>query len=139
MSQTPAERRARRDATAQSRINPDTGLPFRNYNELDLWQRNQKAKARGFTSRAKERREKQLSRPNGPEVQKALSLPLSWEAFLAGRPSSERLAKEFNDAWNKQPKRLPSTTRFHRRALRARSAAMLDWDWDQWRNEYDAS
>lgn len=145
MVQTPAERRAKRDEMARGRINPDTGMPFRNYNQLDTWQRNQKAKTKGFTSRAAERSRKELRGPvQGPkpvtsfgkEVTKAYKLPDSFNAFLAGRQPTERLAKEFNDAFNKQPKRLSSDTRFHRRALRARLSAFEGWDWQQWREEY---
>lgn len=136
MAQTPAERRAKRDETARARINPDTGEHFKNYNQLDTWQRNQKAKKEGFTSRAQKRGSAKRSTP---EQDKARKLPNSYHFFLRGRPSSETLAKEFNFALGPLPKAMPGDERFRARAerefiLRFNQAE----NWPMWRNEYDA-
>lgn len=136
MAQTPAERRARRDAMAQARINPDTGMPFANYNALDTWQRNQKAKVMGFRNRYERRVEQAVAPVMGPQERKARLLPQSFYNFLRGRQPTEALARDFNDAFGRQPKRASKSTRLRLRALRARFSGEAGWSWALWRAEY---
>jgi len=78
MAQTPAQRRAQRDAYARSLTDPRTGQPFKNYNALDTYQRNEKAKQRGFTSRAAERGAPALSLRGIDYTQPSQPFPLEW-------------------------------------------------------------
>jgi len=127
---------------ARTRINPDTGIPFANYNALDTWQRNQKAIVMGFRNRY-ERRVQQATTsatsppPSvGPEERKAMRLPESFRNFLRGRTPSESLARDFNDAFGRQPKRASKSTRLRLKALRARFSTEAGWSWALWRTEY---
>ena len=147
---SPAERRARRDASAQARINPDTGVPFRNYNQLDTWQRNQKAKKEGFTSRAQkrgvqEKAKKVAATPSIPkgkaglERRRASLLPNSYHYFLHGRESTEETAREFNRLFTKYQPKIDADERFMRRAERDRVLGGNEAEnWPMWRNEYDS-
>jgi hypothetical protein len=136
MAQTPAERRARRDLTAQSRINPDTGVPFRNYNALDTWQRNQRAQAQGFRNRYELAKRRALG--PGPELRRAYDLPNSFENFLQGREPTEALAQDFNRAFGHGSSGSSTSSRQRNKALRLRFASEEGWDWRVWRDEYAA-
>lgn len=139
MAQTPAQRRARRDAYARSLTDPRTGQPFRNYNALDTFQRNEKAKQRGFSSRAQERGVKA-----GKNVREAQEqFPISWDRFLAGQKPTEKLAKDFLKAFGPYPRRTSELYRIESEELRQAYIDGLenrgiDWDWRLWRHEYAA-
>lgn len=137
MALTPQERRARRDERARQTINPDTGQPFASYNQLDTWQRNQKAKREGFTSRAQKRYQK-TSKPLIEQAKRAA--PKSFEDFLDGRTPNETLAREFIRAFGPVPKNISRGE--HLRLERARADFLTrhpDWNWKLWREEYDAT
>jgi hypothetical protein len=123
MALSPAERRQRRDERAQQRINPDTGQPFRNYNQLDTWQRNQKAKAEGFTSRA-------AKRIRNSDVTKAKqTLPETYQmVFGSKKRVTEREARDFMAGLG--PGGLSHSLR---RAYTQRAGS---FNWQLWRNEY---
>jgi hypothetical protein len=124
---SPAERRQRRDERARERINPDTGQPFRNYNELDTWQRNQKAKAEGFKTRSQKRYQK-TAKPLIDEM--TTKFPESYRVFLNGAKPSETNARQFKKAFGKQG---PAT----QSDKAARRKASVDSNfWRQWRVEY---
>lgn len=137
MALSPQERKARRDERARATINPDTGKPFASYNQMDTWQRNQKAKAEGFKSRAQKRYQK-VSKPLIEEARKVA--PASFEDFLSGRTANETLAREFNKAFGKVP---PGTSAVeHKRLERARKnflAKYPGFNWTRWRDEYSAT
>lgn len=134
MALSPAERRANRDARAQAITDPDTGQPFRNYNQFDTWQRNQKAKLRGFTSRAQQRHQTVAK----PMVNKARSMPESFERYLedTGRSANETSAREFLRAFGP----VGGVTKAERARMEKARADYLsnhpDWDWSKWRVEY---
>lgn len=137
--QTPSERRAKRDAYARTQTDPRTGQPFRNYNALDTYQRNQKAKARGFTSRGQER-----NRKAGKAVTEAAQrFPGSWQRFLGDQKPTERLAKDFLKAFGPYPRTVTDKYRDESEELRdayvkGMSANDYDWNWSLWRDEYSA-
>lgn len=137
--QTPSERRAKRDAYAQSLTDPRTGQPFRNYNALDTYQRNLKAKSRGFSSRGQERHQKA-----GKAVTEAQDrFPGSWRRFLGDQKPTEKLAKDFLKAFGPYPRTVTNRYRDESEALRAAYVAGMseqdyDWNWSLWRDEYSA-
>lgn len=135
MAMTPAERRQRRDANAQSRVNPDTGRPFRNYNELDTWQRNQRAKAAGYTSRSQARYAKEVK---GALQRVTERFPRSWQDFLDstdGRPT-QKLAAEFEKAFGRGKKATKANKLARQRLIEELGG---DFDWNLWRTEYSSS
>jgi hypothetical protein len=139
MAQSPSARRARRDAYARSLTDPRTGQPFKNYNALDTYQRNLKSQARGFTSRAQERRETESAELR--RVQDAF--PLSWQRFLGDQRPTRELAKDFWKAFGKYPRNVSHRYRDESEELRAAYVAGMeaqgtDWDWNLWRVEYAA-
>lgn len=132
MAQTPAEKRAKRNAYAQSLTDPRTGRPFKNYNALDTWQRNEKAKSRGFDSRSKERKATTV----GVAAEK---FPGSWPLFLAGRKPTETLARSFLKAWGPYTPKTRAAAKAEAHRLRAEFLAgndSDDWNWNLWREEY---
>lgn len=148
MAQTPAQRRAQRDAYARSLTDPRTGQPFKNYNALDTYQRNEKAKQRGFTSRAAERGARERAQGvqgRGKNVREAEErFPLSWERFLGDQKPTERLAKDFLKAFGPYPNRPSELYKIESEELRqayidALDNRGIDWDWRLWRHEYAAA
>lgn len=137
--QTPAERRARRDAYARSLTDPRTGKPFKNYNALDTYQRNVKAASKGFTSRAQQRYQTE-----GKKAKEARELfPGSWNKFLGGQKPTEQLARDFLKAFG--PYKSNTTDRYRDESEELRAAYIdhmmeyeYEWDWDLWREEYSA-
>lgn len=131
---TPAEKRARRDERARSRINPSTGQPFRNYNELDTWQRNEKAKAQGYTTRSQKRYEKESK---GAVERVSERFSNTWQAFLesTGAKPTVKNATEFEKAFGVGKKGTPAN-----RARRQRFIDEMggDFDWQLWRTEYSS-
>lgn len=109
-------------------------MPFRNYNALDTWQRNTRAKTAGFKNRYEQVKRKSLG--PGPELRTAYELPNSFDNFLRGREPSEALAREFNQAFGKGSGGNSKTTRLRNHALRLRFASEEGWDWKTWRDEY---
>lgn len=139
MAQTPQERRARRDAYARSLTDPRSGQPFKNYNALDTYQRNLKAKSRGFTSRGQERNRK--AGKVAKQVQE--QFPGSWRRFLGDQKPTEKLAKDFLKAFGPYPKTVTDKYRDESEELRAAyiegmDANDYDWNWSLWRDEYSA-
>jgi hypothetical protein len=135
--QTPAERRARRDAYARSLMDPRTGQPFRNYNALDTWQRNQKAQTQGFSGRG----QKRYQQVAVTLVRQARGqFPGAYSRFLElnDLKSTETSARRFLKAFGPYPKQgLTGKYIQQSKDLRAQYLADMDeWDWDLWREEY---
>lgn len=139
MPQTPAQRRAKRDAYARSLTDPRSGKPFKNYNALDTYQRNLKAQAKGFTSRGQERSAKAGKLVS--EVQE--KFPGSWRKFLGDQKPTERLAKDFLKAFGPYPAKVSERYATESEALRqayidGMEDADYEWNWSLWRDEYSS-
>lgn len=135
MAQTPAERRAKRDTYARGITDPRTGEPFRNYNALDTYRRNEKAKAEGFKSRAA-KRYIELKRYEG---EAKLKFPESYPMFVEemGGRVTEKQARDFLQGFGPYPSEW--TPAYAQRSKELRAAyieRMPGWDWRLWREEY---
>ena len=131
MALTPSERRTRRDERAQAIVNPDTGQPFRNYNQLDTWQRNQKAKQAGFKTRSQARYQK-VTKPLITEMQ--TKFPDTFSSFLDERPPTETLARQFKRAFGTKGPSSPIMKTA--RKTFSESEHGDNFDWRGWRTEY---
>jgi hypothetical protein len=134
MAQTPGERRAKRDEYARGLTDPRSGQPFKNYNALDTWQRNERAKAKGYESRTAQRKAETVTLAQ-------TKFPGSFPRFLGGRKPTETLAREFLKAWGPytQAQRQAAIAESHRlRQEYLDSDDSDDWNWTQWREEYSS-
>lgn len=121
----------REDAAARRRINPDTGKPFKNRNDLDTYRRNLKARERGYTSRAQERRRKE-----SPVIARAKEFGQSWKQWLGGQRATVGRARDFIDAFGTQGTASPEQRKARADFLDSEQGS--EWDWKQWQEDYKA-
>jgi hypothetical protein len=131
MAQTPADRKLKRDQYAQS-------LGFRNYNALDTYRRNEKARAEGYKSRAAKR----YARTTKPLIEDAKRFE-SFATYLGDRKPTEKAARDFLKAFGPYPNAVTSSYKSAARNLRDRLIDWMqdndiEWDWNKWREEYNA-